>query len=155
MGSRWIAAGMAAIAVAAGAAGCGSSSSDDDKPLTTAEFRAKANAICRSATARLGSVDPPRDRNDFRAWGKRLRQVQQARIDALAELEPPAELAATLAEFERGLETARDQIEPLAAKMAAGRGLATRLGSLGRANLEQLAKNARLAQELGLDDCQT
>lgn len=154
MGSRWMAACLAAVAVAAGAAGCGSSSSDDDKPLTSAEFKTKANQICRAATEKLGRLSPPVRSAEYSAWGEKLAALQEERLSQLAELTPPADVAATYSAYQRGLKTAQEQIAPLAAKLAARGGNATRLGALGEANLRQLAENERLAEQLDLADCQ-
>ena len=172
MGSRWIAAGMAAIAVAAGAAGCGGSSSDDDKttasttattptmttaaPSTSAptndDFVLKASAICRDARTRSENNTYPTAPAGFPAWGRRLEAIHDERIAALAALTPPESQQEQYEQLMQHLRRARAQLKGLIAKLAAGARL-DELGAEGRANGRELALIARLTMALDIPDC--
>ena len=172
MGSRWIAAGMAAIAVAAGAAGCGGSSSDDDKttasttattPTTSSEstgtqtataFTAKADAICRDATARMSTNAYPTRPSGFPAWGKRIEAVQDERIQRLGELTAPEAQREAFEQLKRHLQLSRDLTRPLVTKMAQG-GRIDDLGAAGRANIREFRAIDRYATALGIPACRS
>ena len=169
MGSRWVAAGMAAIAVAAGAAGCGSSSSDDDKTTasaqttatnpsrstgaqTDAEFTTKADAICRDATARMSTNTYPARPSEFPAWGRRLEVVQDERIERLGELSPPQAQRAAFEQLKRHLQLSRNLTRALVTKMAEG-GRIDDLGAAGRANIREFNAINRYATALDIPAC--
>ncbi len=104
-------AAIASIAVLAlTVAGCGSS-----KPLTAAQFRTKANAVCASYTPRLAALNPPtgtpRDQVDV-AIGKVADLIAHEVLDIRA-LKPPASMSsdvtAMLAGMASGAATLREQ----------------------------------------------
>jgi hypothetical protein len=70
------------------ASGCGSS----PKPLTRAELTVKANAICRTVTARLAK-STIKTRQDVARVAPELAAFEQTALGQLSKLVPPAGLA--------------------------------------------------------------
>lgn len=174
MGSRRMAAALAAIVVAAGAIGCGSSGPDDDEPatgtnaaaqttaavtptgppLSDAEFRAEASRICRAVMQRSFRIPFPARPEDYVAWGAGQEEIQDERIAQLSAINPPEQKQEQVAEMLEHLQTMRDQTRGLSAKMASGV-TADRLGAEGQANIDEILIVRRLAIRLDIPDCQT
>lgn len=95
--------GKAAIALTAatlGACGCGSSS----KPLTRAELTAKANAICKTVTAKISSKSASTEQQISREASE-LASFEQTALANLSKLVPPAELETDWKLFVSGAQT--------------------------------------------------
>lgn len=156
MGSRRMAAALAAIVVAAGAVGCGSSDSDGENQSTatiasTGGFVEQATDICRTTAARLVSGYPTRA-SEFRAWGVTANAAQDERIERLRELTPPADQRAAYEQLIVHLETARGQTDAIVERLASGKTI-RELGSLARDNSRELQAVRRLATEIGIEGC--
>jgi hypothetical protein len=94
---------VAAIALTAtmlAASGCGSSS----KPLTRAELTAKANAICKTVTAKISSRSVKTQQDIARVAGE-LASFEQTALTNLSKLVPPAELEDDWKQFVAGAQT--------------------------------------------------
>lgn len=119
---------LAAVALAAttlALAGCGSSS----KPLTRAELTAKANAICKSVTAKLASKTIS-TQQDIARIAPELAGFEQSALAELGKLVPPAELANDWKQFVAGAQTLADNTAKLgeyakANNLKAAKGLIT------------------------------
>lgn len=95
---------LAVVVLAAGAlavSGCGSSSA---KPLTRAELKAKANAICKTVTAKLASKTA-KNQQDIARIAPELAGFEQSALIDLGKLIPPAELANDWKQFVAGAQT--------------------------------------------------
>lgn len=93
----------AAIALTVSAlvtSGCGSSS----KPLTRAELTAKANAICKTVTAKIASK-PVKTEQQISRVAAELASFEQAALANLSKLVPPAELETDWKVFVSGAQT--------------------------------------------------
>jgi hypothetical protein len=107
MGRRRIAvAALAATTLAV--SGCGSSS----KPLTRAELTAKANAICKTVTAKLASKTI-KTQQDIARIAPELASFEQSALAELSKLVPPAELANDWKQFVAGAETLAENTSKL------------------------------------------
>lgn len=91
---------LALMATALGASGCGSSS----KPLTRAELTAKANAICKTVTAKISSKSISTEQQVSRVAGE-LAAFEQTALTSLSKLVPPAELETDWKVFVSGAQT--------------------------------------------------
>jgi uncharacterized protein with von Willebrand factor type A (vWA) domain len=94
---------LAALALAAmtlAASGCGSSA----KPLTRAELTAKADAICKTVTARLAK-NTIRTQQDIARVAGELAAFEQVALTNLSKLVPPAALADDWKQFVAGAQT--------------------------------------------------
>jgi hypothetical protein len=94
---------VAAIALTAtvlAASGCGSSS----KPLTRAELTAKANAICKTVTAKISSKSIKTQQEIARVAGE-LASFEQTALTSLSKLVPPTELEDDWKRFVAGAQT--------------------------------------------------
>lgn len=93
-------AGIALMAIALAASGCGSSS----KPLTRAELTAKANAICKTVTAKMSSKSANTEQQISRVASE-LASFEQTELADLSKLVPPAELETDWKKFVAGAQT--------------------------------------------------
>jgi hypothetical protein len=93
-------AGIALTAIALAASGCGSSS----KPLTRAELTAKANAICKTVTAKISSKSANSEQQISRVASE-LSSFEQTALADLSKLVPPAELETDWKKFVAGAQT--------------------------------------------------
>jgi hypothetical protein len=93
-------AGIALMAIALAASGCGSSS----KPLTRAELTAKANAICKTVTAKVSSKSVNTEQQISRVASE-LASFEQTELADLSKLVPPAELETDWKKFVAGAQT--------------------------------------------------
>jgi hypothetical protein len=89
-------------------AGCGSSS----KPLTRAELTAKANAICRTVTAKL-ATKTIKSQQDIARIAPELASFEQTALAELGKLVPPAELENDWKQFVAGAQTLADNTSKL------------------------------------------
>ncbi|HTA14711.1 MAG TPA: hypothetical protein VK781_07630 [Solirubrobacteraceae bacterium] len=101
MGSTRLTAVATLAATALAVTGCGSSS----KPLTRAELTAKANAICKTVTAKLASSKGIKTQQDIARVAPELASFEQTALDGLGKLVPPAELANDWKQFVAGAQT--------------------------------------------------
>jgi hypothetical protein len=102
---------LAAVALAATAlvaSGCGSSA----KPLTRAELTAKANAICKSVTAKLAG-HTVQTQKDIARVATELASFEQSALTDLSKLVPPAELANDWKQFVAGAQTLAENTSKL------------------------------------------
>lgn len=134
--------GAIVVALAIGAAGCGSSSSD--KPLTRAEFTARASAICKHR-AQTGAEA----QQNARTLAAALRQSYPAMkrdLEALQALRPPASIR------QRWVD-----LMAIEAMQVRNLGLALeghpRRGTPIDGEVEVIHRQARLARELNLAGC--
>ena len=88
--------------------GCGSSS----KPLTRAELTAKADAICKTVTAKL-ATRTIKTRQDIARIAPELAAFEQTALAELGKLVPPAELASDWKQFVAGAQTLADNTSKL------------------------------------------
>jgi hypothetical protein len=120
---------LAAVALAAttlAVSGCGGSS---PKPLTRAELTAKANAICKTVTAKLASKTI-KTQQDIARIAPELASFEQAALAELSKLVPPAELANDWKQFVAGAQTLAENTSKLgeyakANNLKAAKGLIT------------------------------
>jgi hypothetical protein len=94
----WTAVALAAIALAT--SGCGSSA----KPLTRAELTAKANAICKTVTAKIASKSAKNEQQISRVASE-LSSFEQTALAELSKLVPPADLETDWKKFVSGAQT--------------------------------------------------
>jgi hypothetical protein len=80
--------------------GCGSSS----KPLTRAELTAKANANCKTVTAKISSKKANTQQQIGRV-AEELASFEQTALTNLSKLVPPAELESDWKQFVSGAQT--------------------------------------------------
>jgi hypothetical protein len=102
---------LAIIALAAttlAVSGCGSSS----KPLTRAELTAKANAICKTVSAKLASKTI-KTQQDIARIAPELASFEQTALTELSKLVPPAELANDWKQFVAGAQTLAENTSKL------------------------------------------
>lgn len=91
---------IALTAIALAASGCGSSS----KPLTRAELTAKADAICKTVTAKISSKSANNEQQISRLASE-LASFEQTALVNLSKLVPPAELETDWKKFVSGAQT--------------------------------------------------
>ena len=89
--------GVVTLAVAVAACGGGSR-------LSTPQFDAKANAICKKYNAKINAVPAPKSLNDVPAYVGEVKPFVERGVDEIASLNPPRELQDT---YDRWLRTQR------------------------------------------------
>lgn len=89
-------------------AGCGSS----EKPLTRAELTAKANAICKTVTAKL-ATRTIKSQRDIARVAPELAGFEEAALGELSKLVPPAALADDWKKFVAGAEMLAENTDKL------------------------------------------
>ncbi|HTD57259.1 MAG TPA: hypothetical protein VK672_00040 [Solirubrobacteraceae bacterium] len=94
--------------VALAVMGCGSS----PKPLTRAELTAKANAICKTVTVKLAG-HTIKTQSDIARVAVELAAFEQAALNELSKLVPPAELASDWKQFIAGAQTLAENTQKL------------------------------------------
>ena len=99
MGPRKLAAAMLAATTLA-LVGCGGS----EKPLTHAELVSKANAICKTVTAKFATKSASSMR-DIARVAPELAAFEQKALSELSKLVPPANLEIDWKQFVAGAET--------------------------------------------------
>jgi hypothetical protein len=114
---------LALIAVALGICGCGSSA----KPLTRAELTAKADAICKTVTAKLAGTKV-KTQQDIGRVAPELAFFEESALAQLSKLVPPAALAEDWKKFVAGAQTLAENTSKLgeyakANKLKQARGL--------------------------------
>src|SRR6202035_5456775 len=118
-------AAVALTGVAFAVSGCGSS----PKPLTRAELTTKANAICKTVTAKL-ATKTIKSQQDIARIAPELASFEQSALNELSKLVPPAELEADWKAFVSGAQTLAENTSKLgeyakANNLKAARGLIT------------------------------
>jgi Tfp pilus assembly protein PilP len=120
-----------------------------DDRLSAAEYRTKADAICRAANQKLENLRSPSTPDELRALMKKAKPTLQQGIDDLEELKPPEELESRVDEWNRKNKELLAKFEELSKE--------TRLVQLGVKAQERESLNDetnRYARaELGLDEC--
>jgi hypothetical protein len=116
---------IALTTIALAASGCGSSS----KPLTRAELTAKANAICKTVTAKISSKSANTQQQIARV-AEELSSFEQTALTNLSKLVPPAELESDWKLFVSGAQTLAENTAKLgeyakANNLKAAKGLIT------------------------------
>jgi hypothetical protein len=118
-------ASVALVATTLAASGCGSSS----KPLTRAELTAKADAICKTVSAKISSKTI-KTQQDVARVATELASFEQTALTNLSKLVPPAELANDWKQFVAGAQTLAENTAKLgeyakANNLKAAKGLIT------------------------------
>jgi hypothetical protein len=118
-------ASVALVAMTLAASGCGSSS----KPLTRAELTAKADAICKTVSAKISSKTI-KTQQDVARVATELASFEQTALTNLSKLVPPAELANDWKQFVAGAQTLAENTAKLgeyakANNLKAAKGLIT------------------------------
>ena len=147
MGQRWSLAAVAAI-VLVGAAGCGS---DDSAPLTSAEFRAQAEAICRKTNTRVEGGRFPVEVAGFRKWAIDVKAIQDEGLDQLEEVNPPKDAQPSFDELRAALSRLSDLTQTAAQRVVARDEAGVR--SVNATIAEQQKAITQLATELGVRGC--
>lgn len=124
-------------------AACGS----DSKPLSSAELRTQANAVCRDVVTRAHAIQTRATPATMRASLSRAATVYTDGLDRLEALKPPPQLGDRYASFLAWKETQRDAALQLA--KADGR-----LSARQRRAVESHAPVGTLAHGLGLVHCE-
>ncbi len=107
MGPRRLAA-VALAATTVAIAGCGGS----EKPLTHAELVSKANAICKTVTAKL-ATKTTNSVKDIARVAPELASFEQKALSELSKLVPPAYLESDWKQFIAGAETLAENTSKL------------------------------------------
>lgn len=79
--------------LAAALAGCGGGSGSSEEPLSAAEWRRQANAICRNIGAQVRAVPRPTNEADVLTFTATVSPLWKQEEERLRALRPPAELA--------------------------------------------------------------
>jgi hypothetical protein len=128
--------------------GCGSSSS---KPLTRAELTAKANAICRTVTAKLASK-PVNSQQAIARVAPELASFEQAALTELSKLTPPAQLEKDWKTFVAGAQTLAEDTVKLG-EYAKANNLKSAHGLISSSETVQQQMVATAKRD-GLTDCE-
>jgi hypothetical protein len=143
-------AGSAALAAAA-LTGCGGNSSDDHNgnggnsgALTHSALIARANALCRAASAEIANIPVATSVDDLAAYAGSVQAVGERLRDAMARLTPPT---ADRVGFQRYLEALQTSNEQLAAMRRAASannegGIRTAVSRIAGAQVGLAAANA-------------
>jgi hypothetical protein len=137
-------AGALVVALALVAAGCG----DSSKPLTTAQLRTQASAVCRDVRRQVVGLQA---RATQATLSRSLRQAADAidgGVERLRALDPPPRLDRAYAELVAWKATQRDAALALAKQP--GRRLAGREGRAIDAHIDAVGRAARAT---GLSAC--
>lgn len=141
---------LAAVALAAttlAISGCGGSS----KPLTRAELAAKANAICKTVSAKLAG-HTIKTQQDIARVAPELASFEQSALDDLSKLVPPDDLANDWKQFIAGAQTLAENTSKLgeyakANNLKGARGLITSSQAVQR-------RMVAIAKRDGLKSCE-
>jgi hypothetical protein len=146
MGPRRLAAAMlAAIAVAV--AGCGGS----EKPLTHAELVGKANAICKTVTAKFATKSA-HSVQDIARVAPELAAFEQKALSELSKLVPPADLESDWKQFVAGAEVLAENTSKLG-EYAKANDLKAATGLIASTETTQRQMRA-IAKRDGLTECE-
>lgn len=134
---------LAAVTVAIG--GCGGSA----KPLTHAELVSKANAICKTVTAKLATKSI-HTVQDIARVAPELAAFEQHALSELSKLVPPADLESNWKQFVAGAETLAESTSKLgeyakANNLKAARELTTSIGTTQH-QMQAIAKRDGLTE---------
>jgi hypothetical protein len=119
---------IALTAAVLAASGCGSSS----KPLTRAELTAKADAICKTVTAKLSSKSASTQQQIGRLAAE-LSSFEETALTNLSKLVPPSELESDWKQFVAGAQTLAENT--------------AKLGEYAKANNLKAAKSLIISSE--------
>lgn len=142
--------GLTAVTLAAtllAATGCGSSS----RPLTRAELTTKANAICKTVTAKLASKTVKSQQDIGRVAGE-LASFEQSALIGLSKLVPPAELESDWKLFIAGAQTLAENTAKLS-EYAKANNLKAAHGLITSSTAVQHQMQATAKRD-GLKDCE-
>lgn len=152
-GRQWVhLATLAALAAAGvGLVGCGGTSSPS---LSASEFRAQANAICHETSVKGEALPEPHSADEFRDLSVKVLAISRERQEALAKLDPPADLSDGLDELLR-LQKQRDDAGQEVARKAANDPANAKaiLDGGNQATLPLKTQVAEVSTRLGLTDC--
>ena len=139
-----------ALAVAAvGPAACGGG--DGGERLSTAEFVAQADAICRKYEARLDALGQPTNVTELRSFADKALPIARDGRNELDDLRPPEELED---EYDAWLEQGDEAFEIVERlRDAAGEGDQAEIGRIAADAQRTDAEANRLAGELGFEEC--
>ncbi len=146
MGHRGLAtAALAAMALALG--GCGSSSA----PLTRAELRSKADAICKRVSGRLTTKTVTSVR-DVARTAPHLAAVEQEALNELSKLEPPASIENDWKMFIAGAQKLAENTSKLGeyAKSNSLKGSAALIAS----SEQTIKQMTAIAKKYGISNCE-
>ena len=144
-----VSASVALVAVVAGCGGGGSSSSGE--PLTAAEYRTQANAICAEIQPKVRGVPVPDNRGGIPGYVSAVLPLWQEQADQLRALQPPAELEQDANALVKALDDTTRALVDLQA--AAERGDVAAFQDAFQRGNRATTKSTQLAQSLGLTDC--
>ena len=133
----------------AAATGCGGDESE------AAEFRERANALCREAEREVEQLGPPTSRRQLERYLRDTLRFARDYTQRFEALEPPPELASLHERSARLNRRAAELTERVLDDLAAG-GAPEQLMPVFAAKLLELAKrDNELSRRLGLPDCVT
>lgn len=142
---RLAAATLAATTVAI--AGCGGS----EKPLTHAELVSKANAICKTVTAKFATKNP-HSVQDIARIAPELASFEQHALSELSKLVPPANLESDWKQFIAGAELLAENTSKLG-EYAKTNDLKAARGLITSSDTTQQQMQA-IAKRNGLTECE-
>lgn len=146
---RPVTAGVAVIFSVIVLAGCGGKG----RPLTHAQFAAKANALCSEYNKKIDVLPEPKNLKEGASMIEEMIPIYEKLVSDLKKLDPPAGEAAkvkrVIALGEEQLSLLKDSAKAL---KAGDRAKATSLQNEGDVNL---AESSRLFHELGITACES
>jgi hypothetical protein len=146
---RLVTAGVAAIFSLIVLAGCGGKG----KPLTHAQFAAKANALCSEYNKKIAVLPEPKSLKEGASMIEEMIPIYEKLVSDVKKLNPPVDEAAkvkrVIALGEEQLSLLKDYAKAL---KAGDRAKATSLQNEGDANV---AESSRLFHELGITACES
>ena len=146
MRRRFVAAvGLGALALA----GCGDDGGGER--LSSAEFVAQADAICRRYEARLDALGQPTNFAELRSFADKALPIAKDGRDELDDLTPPEELEDT---YDAWLDQGDEAIEIVERlRDAAEEGDQAEIGRIAADAQRTDAEANRLARQLGFEEC--
>lgn len=137
--ARSLAAAASAVVLFLSVSACGG---DDDKPLTSAQFKDKVLDICKKFNDKVDDLDPGDSASpgDLEAAVKKVADALEDEADEIDKLEPPKKIEddveAMLEALEDGAEKIRDNA-----------------GDITKLTENPLEEASKKADELGLSEC--
>jgi nitrous oxide reductase accessory protein NosL len=138
---------VAALSFGVVVAGCGNSG----PRLSKASFDAHANSICRTYTAKIAAVPPPKNISQVSAYVDTVKPYIARAVDEIAHLKPPAALRSAYDLWLESQRTALKQADELRA--AAEKNDLVEVNNMIKSINEQNTRGKRLAAPLGASVC--
>jgi hypothetical protein len=147
-------------ALVPGVAACGGGNDDANSgtgnaaaPLTAAEWRTQADAICSEAKTKLDALEAPTANGEIVPFLNDGLAITRERITAFEKLTPPAELADASREAVRLQKDTNDKISAAIAKIEAGTSAEAAFQEFDAAITKNGNDLDALAKEAGLKVC--